>query len=95
MTSPDPQATAEFLKTHVGRNRDTSFDQWPDRASGQPKGEDRLDRLVHFVIALMRDQALLMKPDAQAILELIAQRADEYVSAPNEERFHAMDAANS
>jgi hypothetical protein len=87
----------EFISgrlSHLGRNRDADFDQWPDRDPGQEKGDDRLERLAHFLIALMRARATLLCDDARAVLEMIAQRAEHYLDDPTEANFHAMDPAN-
>ena len=80
--------------SHVGRNRDATFDQWPDRKPGEYKGDDRLERLACFVADLMRRRAVYLRSDARAVLELIAQRAEEYLNNPTEDRFHAMDPAH-
>lgn len=76
---------------HVGTNREDTFDQWPDRAPGEDKGDDRLDRLTSFVIQLLRDRAKYVRPDCRSTLALMAQRAEEYLKDPTDERLEAMD----
>lgn len=80
--------------SHVGRNRLDAFDQWPDRAPGQDKGDDRLERLARFVIELMRQRSPLLVAEYQSKLLLIASRCEEYLDDPTEARFHRMDPAN-
>jgi hypothetical protein len=99
--SPTPDALGEkwftFISgriSHLGRNRDATFDQWPDRSPGDPKGDDRLERLARFVTDLVRRRAAYMRSDARAVLELIVDRADSYLNDPSEANFHAMDPAN-
>jgi len=80
--------------SHSGRNRETTFDQWPDRSAGDPKGDDRLERLARFVADLIRQRAAYLRADARTVLELIADRAEAYLNDPTEANFHAMDPAN-
>ena len=80
--------------SHIGRNRDAVFDQWPDRLPGKEKGDDRLERLARFVADLMRRRAAYLRSDTRAVRELIADRAEAYLNDPTEANFHAMDPAN-
>ena len=101
VTAPTPDVRGEewfkFISgriSHVGRNRDATFDQWPDRNPGEPKGDDRLERLARFVADLMRRRATYTRGEARAVLELIADRAEAYLNDPTEANFHAMDPVN-
>lgn len=101
VSPPAPDALGEkwfsFISgriSHIGRNRDATFDQWPDRLPGQDKGDDRLERLARFIADLIRRRAAYLRSDTRAVLELIADRAESYLNDPTEANFHAMDPAN-
>jgi hypothetical protein len=83
-------------QSHVGKNRESNddFDQWPDRAAGEEKGDDRLDRLAGLIVKLIRNRAEFVRTDCQSVLNLVAERAEEYLTAPSEAGYHAMDPAN-
>lgn len=94
---PTTREWFEFIsgrQSHIGLNREDPFDQWPDREPGEDKGEDRLDRLSHLVLALVRSRIETVRDDCRPALQEIVDRAEEYLRAPTEERFHAMDPAN-
>ena len=80
--------------SHVGRNRDVTHDQWPDRKPGEPKGDDRLDRLALFILELIRGRIPLVRSDCRPVLETIADRAEQYLRQPSPDLFHAMDPGN-
>lgn len=92
-----PAGTRAWLKfitscqSHVGFNREDAEDAWPDRGSGEPSGDDRLVRLARFVVTLIRERSAYARDECRVVLDLIAQRANEYLDDPTEERFHAMD----
>lgn len=45
--------------SHIGRDWEVAFDQWPDRAAGEDKGADRLERLARVVFELIRSGSIL------------------------------------